>query len=80
MPEGAVLLQDHHPTGVDQVEMTFAMAKLAPGTSPQTRDYSFAVLDGELREAAGGDLSLCPRCHLEAPHDGLFGPPAATAE
>jgi hypothetical protein len=74
--EGAVVLQDHHAEASDAVVVTFAMVKLTPGSSRAARDWAFAVVDQELREAAGGDLSLCARCHSEAPNEGLFGPPA----
>jgi len=76
LSEGALILEDLHQPGSEAITVTFAMAKLAAGRSPATRDWSFAVLDGEMRETASGDLSLCARCHLESPHDGWFGPPA----
>jgi hypothetical protein len=51
------------------------MIKRKAGSSPKTNDWEFVVIDAEDRVAARGALEACRRCHLEAPYDGLFGPP-----
>ncbi|MBM4374562.1 MAG: hypothetical protein FJ095_05705 [Deltaproteobacteria bacterium] len=74
-PTGARLVERLHPAGSDGLTLLFTMTKLAPGTSPGTLDWAFEVLDPSWRVAVEGDLSACARCHAEAPHAGVFGPP-----
>ena len=73
MPEGALIVQRHHPRGSDQTSVYFVMERRAPGTDKTTRDWRFLVLDAELRVAAEKNLALCARCHVDAPNNGLFG-------
>jgi hypothetical protein len=76
MPAGALLLQRHHAVGQAHTTTIYLMEKLAGGASPGTGDWRYLVLDAELRVAASEQLQICARCHLEAPHGSLFGPPA----
>lgn len=79
VPEGTTVLERLHPVGGASVDAVFAMRKMASGSAPWAGDWEFAVLDPLLRVAVEGDLSACARCHLEAPHDGLFGPPGLSS-
>ena len=72
-PPGALLVQRHHPRGADRVVAYFVMEKLAKGTAPNARDWKFLVLDERLRVAAAEKLTLCSRCHADAPFSGVFG-------
>lgn len=78
-PVGARLVEALHSSGSDTVRVLYAMTKLPQGSSPATNDWEFEVLDPEARVAAEGDLSACARCHADAPHDGVFGPPRDSA-
>jgi hypothetical protein len=72
---GARILEELRQDGDARLAAVFAMTKLAPGASPSTGDWRFEVLDADLRVAVEGDLTAaCARCHLEAPHDAVFGP------
>lgn len=77
MAAGAMVAQRHHPAGSDEVSSWYVMFKpaLTEARESQPQGWRFLVLDARLRVAASDDLELCARCHLEAPHDGLFGPP-----
>ncbi|HHH30433.1 MAG TPA: hypothetical protein ENK57_19120 [Polyangiaceae bacterium] len=69
LPVGAIVAQSHHPSGSEAVVSWYVMEKIAE------ERWRFLVLDPERRIAAHEDLELCVRCHAEAPHDHLFGPP-----
>lgn len=68
LPIGALIAQSHHPSGSETVVSWYVMEKREQG-------WHFLVLDPERRVAARNDLGPCARCHAEAPHDRLFGPP-----
>jgi len=75
-PQGALIVQQHHPKGgSDKPHSTFVARKKAPGFAPEQCDWELQVIDAESRVAATGRLKLCARCHQEAPHDCIFGPP-----
>lgn len=71
LPVGTLVAQRHHPPGSDAVVSWYLMEKTPEG-------WRFLVLDPERRVAAREDLEPCLRCHAEAPHDHLFGPPPNT--
>ena len=76
IPQGALVVQRHHPAGSDSVAVYYVMEKVAanpggPG-SPAKEQWKFFIVDEALR-VAGRDVALCARCHAEAPFDGLFG-------
>ncbi|MEQ9322593.1 MAG: hypothetical protein RIF41_25735 [Polyangiaceae bacterium] len=73
LPVGAVVAQSHHASGSEAIASWYVMEKTPDG-------WRFVVLDPERRVAAHEDLEPCARCHAEAPHDGLFGPPPTAQE
>ncbi len=73
MVAGALIVQRHHPRGAERVIAYFIMEKLEKGARPHARDWRFLVVDEKLRVAADQQLSLCARCHADAPFNGLFG-------
>lgn len=75
MGPGAVIVQHHHAPEREAVVATLAMRKREAGYSPKFDDWEYIVLDEQLRVAAIGTLDVCARCHVEAPHAGVFGPP-----
>jgi len=70
IPDGALIVQQHHVPGSDAVYGTFVMLRRG-GDEPS---WELTVVDARGRVAARGALRSCLRCHQEAPHDGLFGP------
>lgn len=78
MPVGALIAQHHHRRGHKESRNTFIMIKKSAGYAPKQHNWQFLVLDSKQRLLAEGKLPRCARCHLEAPHDGLFGPPTRT--
>jgi hypothetical protein len=66
-----LIAQRHHPPGSDAVVSWYVMEKRSADS------WRFLVLDPERRVAAREDLAPCVRCHVEAPHDHLFGPPTS---
>jgi hypothetical protein len=75
MPVGALVVELHYAPGSNDPDGIFAMEKRAAGFAPEQHDWELVVLDRELRVQARGKLPLCARCHMAAPHDGLFGLP-----
>lgn len=73
MPAGTVVVQRHHEPGQEAVAIRYAMVKEEGAPSA----WQFVVLDETLRVAADAQLTLCARCHREAPFHGLFGIPAS---
>jgi hypothetical protein len=74
LPAGALVVQLHHAGESDAVVSAFAMLKHREGFE-EHGGWEYLVLDASLRVAARGGLGACSRCHLESPHDSLFGPP-----
>lgn len=72
MPAGTIILQRHHEPGQEAVAVRYAMVKKEGPPDA----WQFVVLDDALRVAADAQLTLCVRCHQEAPFNGLFGLPA----
>lgn len=67
-PDGAILVQAHHPTGSPQILSYFAMRK-------EHGRWNFWILDPQLRVAATPQATRCSRCHVQSPQDAVFGPP-----
>jgi hypothetical protein len=68
MPKGALVVQRHHLRGSDETSVYFVMEKTSDDDT-----WRFLVVDAQLRVAAHAALDACARCHVEAPHRGLFG-------
>jgi hypothetical protein len=75
LPPGALIAQRHHAPNSERVVSTFVMHKRPDGSNPDQSDWSYVVLDEADRVVAEGRLPRCHRCHAEARHDHLFGPP-----
>ena len=73
-PVGMSVAVFHELRGAGGAGSVFAMTKLASGEW----EYVVAHHDGSLD--ARGALTLCARCHSEAPADSLFGVSPRTAE
>ena len=73
IPTGATLLERLSPRGTPDVAAYFAMVKRIPGYDAGGGDWEYLVLDGTGHIEQRGRLSLCARCHADAPHDHLFG-------
>lgn len=72
MPPGTIILQRHHEPGQEAVAVWYAMVKQEGAPDA----WTFVVLDDALRVAADAQLTLCVRCHRDAPFNGLFGLPS----
>ena len=72
---GTVLVMDQSPRGAalgaGASGPTLMMEKRPPGFDPAHGDWRYVVVDGLRVE--DGPLTLCARCHDEAPHDHVFG-------
>lgn len=70
---GATLVERLFEAGGKAPVTYFVMVKREPGYDPAGGDWEYLVVapDGHVEER--GKLSLCARCHAEAPHDHLFG-------
>jgi hypothetical protein len=67
---GTLLVMDQVPHGKGGDGPTLMMEKRAAGFDPAHGDWRYVVVDGVRVE--DGPLSLCARCHDEAPHDHVF--------
>ncbi len=72
---GTLIAQRHHRPNERAILNTFVMLKGAPGSAPDQSDWIYVVLDGADRVIVQGRLTRCHRCHAEARHDHVFGPP-----
>ena len=72
---GALIAQRHHRPNEQAILNTFVMLKGPPGSAPAQSDWIYVVLDGSDRVIVQGRLTRCHRCHAEARHDHVFGPP-----
>jgi hypothetical protein len=86
MPEGAVIAKDSFSvleSGRSFAGPLFLMEKLAPGASPETRNWRYTMImpDGSVWGTTGGDnaekVAFCPACHNAAEPDALFLLPEA---
>jgi hypothetical protein len=73
IPPGATLIEHLYTHGAPDVAAYFAMTKRPPGYDPAGGDWEYLVLDAAGHIEQRGRLSLCARCHADAPHDHLFG-------
>jgi len=71
MPTGTVIVQRHHEPSSEEVTGRYAMVKV----EGEPDAWTFVVLDQAMRVAADEQLTLCGRCHGDAPFHGLFGIP-----
>jgi hypothetical protein len=68
LPDGAIIAAFHRDAKTGQPGPVYVM----------TRDrgaWKYAVFDAGGRASEHGPLTLCERCHAEAPSGGLFGLP-----
>jgi hypothetical protein len=55
----------------------FIMYKMDPATPGTDEGWVYGTVTADGKEVTGaGRLENCMKCHMEAPHDRLFGPPA----
>lgn len=81
---GAVIVEALFEPGAEKPALLFVMEKQVPGTfgvgaaGANKGDWSFLIVlpDGKLGDQERSPL--CIRCHAEAPHHFLFGPPQGT--
>jgi hypothetical protein len=71
-PPGALVVQRHHAG--DEVVAYYVMERVEAPEDDPLGGWRFSVVDPALR-AAATEMSLCARCHREAPFGSLFGPP-----
>ncbi|MFO0755240.1 MAG: hypothetical protein U0359_02040 [Byssovorax sp.] len=71
--EGATLVERHLMRGTEEVAVFFAMVRRPAGFDPDGGNWEYLVVKpgGEVEQR--GALPLCRRCHVDAPHDHLFG-------
>lgn len=67
---GTALVMYESPRGKAENGPTLMMEKREPGFDPAHGDWRYVVADGQ--SVQDGALSLCARCHDEAPHDHVF--------
>ena len=67
---GAVLVEALYTAGSADVALYLAMAKRAPAQGGEW-EYLVVRADGQVEQR--GRLTLCERCHTEAPDDHVFG-------
>jgi len=72
-PKGSVMVETHAERAGGAAGPIFAMVKRDPGYYPEGGDWEYVVAlsDGRLQDR--GQLTLCARCHAEAPSGWLFG-------
>ncbi|AUX31134.1 hypothetical protein SOCE836_032590 [Sorangium cellulosum] len=75
LPPGAALVELHYPAGSPEPVTLLAMVKRSAGYDPDGGDWEYLVLTPQGTSTHRGALSLCKRCHADAPHDHLFGGP-----
>jgi hypothetical protein len=68
LPDGTVVAALHRDVDSTRPGPVYVMEK-------QNGSWSFQVLGADGRPAEHGPLTLCARCHAEAPADMLFGLP-----
>jgi len=72
LPIGSVLVEALYAPNQADVAMYFVMVK-QPSAANSAWDYAVVSNTGMLERR--GALTLCARCHAEAPHDHVFGRP-----
>jgi len=73
LPPGSVLVDAHYRPGSSAPVVYFVMDKRPPGFDPDGGDWEYLIVEPSGAISQRGRLSLCARCHAEAPHDHVFG-------
>lgn len=78
LPLGAVVVEALFEPGAAKPAMLFVMEKQTAAKHTSGEDWAFLIVspDGIVQEQ--GRTPLCIRCHAEAPHHFIFGPPHGT--
>jgi hypothetical protein len=74
MPEGAIVVESLSAEPGSIALTHYIMRKREPGFFAAGGDWEYAVVDRDGSVQAEGKLTLCARCHAEAPRDHLFEP------
>lgn len=80
MPTGSVLVE-HHEGNEGESAPTYAMVKREPGFDGAYGDWEYLIMSSNGQIQARGssrEMSLCARCHADAPGDHVFGPRSAS--
>lgn len=72
LPSGSVLVEALYAPNQQDVSMYFVMVKPQSASSSV---WEYAVVTNAGMVERRGALTLCARCHAEAPHDSVFGRP-----
>lgn len=72
LPVGSVLVEALYAPGRPEVATYFAMVR-QPSATGSAWEYLVVSSSGMVEKR--GSLTLCGRCHAEAPHDHVFGRP-----
>lgn len=72
---GALIVEALFEPGAEKPMLLFVMEKQKPGTFSAEGDFSFLIVSPEGAIKEQGAMTLCVRCHAEAPYMFLFGPP-----
>ncbi|WP_437290421.1 hypothetical protein [Sorangium sp. So ce406] len=75
LPPGAAVVELHYPAGSTEPVTLLAMVKRPAGYDPDGGDWEYVILTAQGTSTHRGALTLCKRCHADAPHDHLFGGP-----
>lgn len=73
LPAGSVLVEALYAPNQADVATYFVMVK-QPSTAANSA-WDYAVVSNAGMVERRGALTLCARCHAEAPHDQIFGRP-----
>lgn len=72
MPVGAMVVEELATEPDGPPLLYYVMEKQAAGFYAEGGDWSYSVVSSDGMFRATGKLTLCARCHAEAPHDFLF--------
>jgi hypothetical protein len=75
LPAGATVIERLFDAGAVKPRAIFVMTKRQPGFDPAGDDWEYLALTPTGDVTSRGRLPFCARCHAEAVHDHLFGPP-----
>ena len=73
LPPGAILVEPHYRPGSSDPVVLFAMAKQPAGFDPEGGDWEYLIVEPGGTISLRGRITLCARCHAEAPNDHVFG-------
>ena len=77
LPPTTIIVQQHSLPDTPAVAANYFVMERRAVPNSAAR-WHFSVLDGQLRVATKKAPAACARCHSDAPHHGVFGPPPAT--